>query len=497
MLPEDLRDENDRCLMPEKVKQIAQAIKSANGSVFSIDEDTKLTNPALPYSLSALQEAAGRQWGYSLKDVLSGVQYLYEHLQCLTYPRTDCRYLSEGDFSSSAARIKTACSALNIECEDLRLRFDSMPACFNDKKTTAHTAIVPTEIKPDFSKAEKLSPKDKETLGIKSTEILINLYEMCTKRFVQQFMPSHQLATVKCTIAVTDYRFVAQGKDIVDQGWKKLEYAKQEKKNTEDSGLSSDYVTLSSLTVNDSCQISSTELLEKKTSPPEYFTEGTLATAMANIARYVEDPKIRAYLRETDGIGTEATRTDIVEKLKSNGLIAPVDGKLVSTSFGRTIFPSIPACFKTPAMTAVWEAALSGIAEGRTDHNAFYKNILSWSEKNINQLLAAPPTFQFKNQTNYPCPECGGKLFPRKGTYGKYWLCNNDDCRSTYKDFKKEPLFPIKGDGQSCEQCLKEGRDGVMKTKAYKGDPKKGRQPKVFLGCSAWPDCKNSIWDSK
>lgn len=490
-LPDDHIDEHKRCLDREKIEAIDKAISGNNGVITSFEETVKSTSAPLPYSLSALQEAAGRKWGYTLKEVLAAAQYLYEELAVLTYPRTDCRYLSEGDFQSSGERIKAISQSIVVSQHLPNISTSRKSRCFNDKKTTAHTAIVPTTTILDLSKYKKLSESDKKKRGITSEELLTNIYEICALRFIQQFLPEHEDYVIDIKTVVNSFVFNSKLKKNKEIGWKAIDLNDAAKQGADDE--SSEIDAKLALKEGDSVKQISNIINDKKTTPPPYFTEGSLAIAMGNIASFVEDPEIKKRLRDTDGIGTEATRTQIVERLKTIGVISTVKGKLISTSIGRSLFPSIPVYFRSPAMTAIWEAALNGIAEGRVDHNAFHKNICAWTEKNITRLKEIPPIIKFANLSKYKCPKCESMVVKSKGKFGDYWRCVGADCKATYQDFKKEPLFPIDGHGSSCKKCNIEGKPGVMLTKASKPNIKKGVLAKVFLGCSNYPACKNLL----
>jgi len=484
-IPEEITDEQGYCIDRRKVEHVDALIRSGQGIVKDVKVEDKSEAAPLPFSLSKLQTFCSQKWGYSAKQVLNACQYLYEDLKALTYPRTDCSYLSEGDFKDASEIANVVEIATTIDFKTLPFNFKVKPRCYNDAKTTAHTGIVPTSCVPDFSKYDSLTLKDKKSKAIGDKDVLINIYNAVAVRFVAQFMPKHEFKSTSIITGVKGYEFKSKGKIVTTIGWKSLlkEADGTEKENT-----------LPIITKGESVSIKDSKVTDKKTRPPEYFTEGLLIAALSNISKYVDDPKIRQKLRESDGIGTEATRADIIERIKKVGYIR-VDGKkLLITALGRDVFPFFPAYFKTPTMTAIWESALQGIAEGRLDHNAFERNLVSWTETQINKLKDSPPDINVNIDDKFLCEKCKSPLIRKMGKFGSFWPCTNRECGNAYKDFKMGPLYPLKGDGNACSECIKNGRSGVMRTRIMKENREKGLPAKTFLGCDQFPNCKHAEW---
>lgn len=486
IIPDELLDTNGYYLDQRSTESICKNVSSGSGLVKDISVEKKTETSPLPFSLSQLQTYASDKWGYSAKQVLNACQYLYEELKSLTYPRTDCSYLSEGDFSDSKAISNVISSTLGIDLSPLNPNFTVKPRCYDNSKTTAHTGIVPTTVAPKFSQYDLLNDKDKKLKGIGDKEVLENIYAAVAKRFLAQFLPKYEYQQTTVITTVKGYEFKSKGKLILAFGWKSL--------LVDDQSNTKEPQQLPHLSKGQQVNVASANTKELRTSPPEYFTEGTLIAAMANIARFVDDEKIRQKLKDTDGIGTEATRADAIEKIKNVGFIRPDGKKLLLTILGREIFSSIPSFFKTPAMTAIWESALQGISESRLDHNAFNKNIVSWTETQISRLKTDQPDVQITIDDKYKCLTCNSVLVRKKGKFGDFWPCTNRQCNTSYKDFKRAPLYPLSGDGNPCPECVKSGRNGVMVTKIRKEDREKGIPSKAFLGCNLFPECKNVEW---
>lgn len=487
-IPSELTDDQGYCLDRSMVQSVESAVRSGNGLVKSVVTETKSESAPLPFSLSQLQVHSSKKWGYTAKQVLNACQYLYEDLKALTYPRTDCSYLSEGDFKDAGTIISTAAAAINLDVRNLSINLSTKPRCYDDSKTTAHTGIIPTSCNPNFTAYDNLSSKERNQKGIGERSVLENIYQAVSTRFISQFLPKHEYQATTVITAVKGYDFKSKGKVIINQGWRVL--------LRDDNPEEKESPGLPLITKGQQVDVKAVKIQDKKTKPPEHFTEGTLIAALANIAKYVDDTKIRQKLKDTDGIGTEATRADIIERIKKIGYIRTEGKKLLVTSLGRDVFPSIPSFFKTPAMTAVWESALQGIAESRLDHNAFNRNITSWTETQIAKLKDSPPNVSVNIDDKYKCPTCTSPLIRKKGKFGYFWPCSNRDCDTSYKDFKRAPLYPLKGDGDKCPECIKAGRDGVMSTRIAKENRDKGIPAKVFLGCNKFPECKHAEWQT-
>tara|TARA_R110002072_G_scaffold301723_1_gene482178 strand:+ start:51157 stop:53325 length:2169 start_codon:yes stop_codon:yes gene_type:complete len=485
VIPEGLKNEQGYFIDKRKTEQVESIVKSGQGIVKEVLIENKSEVAPLLFSLSMLQTFSSKKWGYSAKQVLNACQYLYEELKSLTYPRTDCSYLSEGDFKDALEISAVIGSSTSIDINNLPLNFTSKPRCYNDSKTTAHTGIIPTLCPPDFKKFDSLSSKEKQASLIGDRSVLENIYNTVALRFLAQFMPKHDVQSTKIITGINGYEFKTTSKVITALGWKLLLHDESTKEHKH---------SLPVITKGESIKIMGSTVSEKKTKPPEYFTEGTLIAALSNISNYVDDQKIRQKLRETDGIGTEATRADIIERIKKVGYVR-VDGKkLIVTPLGRDVYPFFPIYFKTPAMTAIWESALQGIAEARLDHNAFERNIISWTETQIKKLKNSPPDIKVNIDDKYQCKNCSSTLIRKKGKYGNFWACINRDCGQSYNDFKLSPLYPLEGDGNDCSECKTNNRMGIMKTRVMKENRDKGQPAKVFLGCDQYPECKHAEW---
>lgn len=460
------------------IERVVREVSSAAGVIKSVNKELVVEKTAIPFSLSKLQVFASKKWGYTSKEVISACQYLYEDLHALSYPRSSCGYLNEGDFPEVPLVVEIVKKTIDIGNFEGSLNYKDMPRCFDDSKTEAHTGIIPTQTLPDYSRFEALSSKDKKSKKIGSVQILKDIYWAASFQYLKQFMPHHEYEHTKIVTDVNQYEFNTTGKVIKVVGWKELEPASKKKMES----------PLPVITSGESSAVLGVDVASKKTKPPEYFQDGTLIAAMTNIANYISDPEAKKRLKDTAGIGTDATRADMIEKIKSVGYVYLDGSAFKVTQFGRDIFKSFPPYFKTASMTAIWETALDRIATGHLDHNKFNSSIVAWVNTNVAALLESPPEIKITINSKYKCGKCSKPLLSQKGKYGVYWGCSDRACKTTYKEFQKAPLFPIDGDGVKCEKC----EDGTMQTRATKGSTDK--PAKVFLGCTNFPKCSNSVW---
>ena len=332
--PKEKTDEDGRCLDKAYAEAVAKRIKGKTGTIVKYDKQRKKEAPPLPHSLSSLQKEASSRFGFSAQKVLDLAQSLYETHKATTYPRTDCRYLPVAQHAD-AKKILTAIGAKNV---DLARRH----AAFDDKKITAHHAIIPTGVKP-----AKLTADEQK------------LYDLICTSYAQLFMPDHVYDAVKIAVEIDGETFTATGKTVIEQGWK--ESAKE--------------TTLPALKTGDKTVCTDATVEAKKTQPPKRFTDGTLVEAMANIHTIIEDEATRKILKENAGIGTEATRAGIIENLVKRGFLERKDKAIISTPKGRALVQSLPKEVKSAVLTAQFETALSDVAAGKNSADTFLRDI--------------------------------------------------------------------------------------------------------------------------
>lgn len=385
------QDEEGRVLSRGLAENVAARISNQLATVTSNSRKKRLQAPPLPYNLSSLQIDGAKRFGMSAKAVLDTCQSLYERHKLLTYPRSDSRYLPVEHLNECGAvldAIKKNSAALSsaVSGADTSL----VSKAWNDKKVEAHHAIIPTARKMDASKLTKAER---------------DIYELAARQYLIQFYPHHESQESQIELLIAGGNFIAKATESIKLGWKKLF---PNKSPHQEAALNSH---LPLLQKGEACSCEGGEILAKETSPPKPFDDASLLAAMTGIARYVKDPEIRRVLKETDGLGTEATRASIIELLFTRDFLQRQGKTIRSTAAGKGLINSLPAMATTPDMTAEWETLLSAISRKETTYQAFMSPLETALRDLINQsqmkLLTGLKDIQakspaFKNSTKKP-----------------------------------------------------------------------------------------------
>lgn len=352
-------DEDGRVLLKKLAQTVLNKVLNQPGQVVAVTESVKKQAAPLPYNLSSLQIDASKRFNFNAQKTLDICQKLYETHKLLTYPRSDCRYLPQGhyhDKESVSHAIAHSCSALNqaVQSADLTLKSKA----WDDSKVSAHHAIIPTSRKLDGS---RLSTDEQK------------IYELVARQYLMQFYPPFIYQEKQIDSEVSGGLFISRQKEVLSKGWKAL--LPERKGNTEDQEFSA--LKLPNVVKGDNLLCIDGRLDEKQTSPPKHFTDATLLSAMTGIARYVSDPEIKKVLRDTDGLGTEATRAGIIELLFKRGFLSKQGKEIHATEVGRRLILSLPEVMALPDMTAHWESQLEAIAQKRMSYNEFMTPMLA------------------------------------------------------------------------------------------------------------------------
>ena len=299
-MPEGLDglDEEGRLLKKDIADGLLTKIETianhGNGaSITSVERKEKQENQRLPYSLSTLQVDAGRKYGYSPQQVLDTMQSLYEK-KLTTYPRSDCEYLPTNQLSDATAILKNLTKITDADFQALLPKADTsiQSRCWNDKKISAHHALIPTTVAPSYDSLSEIEQR---------------MYLLVAKAYLAQFFPVHKYLATKIIVSCGDDTFSATGKTVTDMGWKTIYQKDHSEKEDEDNA------SLPNVEDGDSVTYQDGKVLEKVTTPPKRFTEASLLQAMKEIAKYAKDKELAAKLKSCKGIGTEATRASIIE----------------------------------------------------------------------------------------------------------------------------------------------------------------------------------------
>ncbi|MDZ7923332.1 MAG: DNA topoisomerase III [Marinagarivorans sp.] len=369
---QDYCDDEGRILSKALAQNVATRITQQNGTVTEVKKQRKTLNPPLPYSLSSLQVDASKRYGLAAKAVLDICQNLYEKHKLITYPRSDCRYLPEDHFSEANAisrTIKNNCTALINLSDKANTQLKSK--AWDNSKITAHHAIIPTN-------------RQLKTAVLSGDEAKV--YELISRQYLMQFYPAHTLDETSIHIKILTGDFIAKANTIVNVGWKVAIPSTPSAASDNDSmDNETSHATLPALKKGDSVFCERGEVIEKNTTPPKPYTDATLIAAMTGIAKYVTDSEIRKILKETDGLGTEATRAGILDLLMQREFLVRQGKNINATDAGHALIASLPSQATTPDMTAHWESKLNAIA----NKSANYSDFMQALEQQLPSLMAS------------------------------------------------------------------------------------------------------------
>ncbi|WP_139685380.1 DNA topoisomerase III [Vibrio tasmaniensis] len=362
------QDEEGRVLNRKLVENVANRIANQPATVTESEQKQSKQAAPLPYSLSALQIDASKRFGMSAQQVLDTCQSLYEKHKLITYPRSDSRYLPKDHYSQRESVVDAiANNAKELQSGAQGADLSLKSKAWNDSKVDAHHAIIPT-------------PKKSAVNGLSANEMKI--YQQIARQYLMQFYPPAVFADAKLVFDIAGGVFIAKGRQLINPGWKVL----MGKTDTEEKGDGTD--TVPPLDKGTVLTCREGIIGDKKTEPPKHFTEATLLQAMTGIARFVANKDLKAILKETDGLGTEATRAGILDTLFKRQLLTRQGKSIHSSPAGRGLINALPEDSTFPDMTAHWEHQLQGMAE----RNQAYQPFMQELESKIDGLMGKVKT---------------------------------------------------------------------------------------------------------
>ncbi len=393
----------------QKRDNAIEKVKNKKGNIVNIDKSIKKAYSPLLYDLTELQRDANKRFGFSAKETLSIMQSLYERHKVLTYPRTDSRYLTEDIVDTIPERL----SALPKEYFKfknilLKTKIKGNSHFVDNKKVSDHHAIIPTE-QPVYY--DEFTDREKK------------IYDMVVRRFLSVLYPPFEYEQVNLTADICGEIFIAKGRKVLKKGYKEVFDYEDESDDIKQQNLP-DFKQGQEITVE------KINITSGNTKPPARFTEATLLSAMENPSKYMEnnDKVLTKTLGETGGLGTVATRADIIEKLFNSYLIEKRGNDIFITSKGKQLLNLVPKELKSPEMTAIWELKLGKISKGDLDKNSFMKEIKEYTKKIINEIKNSDEVFKHDNLSTTRCPECGKLMLEVKGKKGKILVCQDREC---------------------------------------------------------------------
>lgn len=382
---EPYQDDEGRVLHRGLAENVVSRITDQPATVSELEQKQKKQQAPLPYNLSALQIDAAKAFSMPAQSVLDICQNLYERHKLITYPRSDNRYLPK-DHHREAAGIIAAIAHNDGQPNEACNKADSSKRskCFNDSKVAAHHAIVPTV-------------KQLRTAALNADEQKV--YRLICRQYLAQFYPDYIFNETKVGVMIAGGLFKTTAKQDVSLGFKAL-MGKTELKDEQ---------TLPPLEKGQQLHCYEAQLVDKMTSPPAHFTDATLLSAMTGISRYVKDSEIKKILKETDGLGTEATRAGIIELLFKRRFLKRQGKSIIATETGQALISALPLALASPDLTAKWEASLSNIAEQQMSYQQFLTPLLDELQQLVEQakhcdsqvfaqLPKTPPKRRFKRK---------------------------------------------------------------------------------------------------
>lgn len=405
---------NSRSFDKEKLDEIVKKLGKQNANVTEIEKKSKKSfSPGL-YDLTELQRDANKIFGYSAKETLNIMQKLYEQHKVLTYPRTDSRYLSSDIVGTLPERLR-ACGVGEyrpLTNKILSKQIKVSKAFVDDSKVSDHHAIIPTEGYVNFS-----AFTDKER----------KIYDLVVKRFLAVLFPAFEYEQLTLRAKIGSENFVARGKTILANGWKEVYENRFE---DEDGADDLKEQILPRIEKDDILNVKLILQTSGQTNPPARFNEATLLSAMENPTKYMEtkNKQLAETLKSTGGLGTVATRADIIDKLFNSFLIEKRGKDIHLTSKGRQLLDLVPEELKSPLLTAEWEQKLDQIAHGKLKKDVFISEMKKYTKEIVAEIKASNKKYKHDNISTKSCPDCGKLMLEVNGKKGKMLVCQDREC---------------------------------------------------------------------
>jgi DNA topoisomerase-3 len=437
LVPEGQSDEHGRCVKQALAEQAASALRaSPNAKVVSVETKRVKQNQPLLFELSELQKVCSALYGFGAQETLDLAQSLYEKHKATTYPRTDCGYLPESMFADVkkivGAVLKTDPTNQQLKNCVSGLDLSLKSRAWNEDKVgeSAHHGIIPTE----------------ESASIQAmTENERLLYQTIRSRFLAQFASAHEYDQTVAILLCGGQELKATGRKVIVKGWKEVVTVDDDAPESECSQ------ELPELRENMNCAVKSVTVNALKTTPPALYTEGTLIDAMKGVAKLVSDPRLKQKLKETTGIGTNATRAGIIKGLIDRGFIVKKGKSLIASDTARALIGMVPAAVSDPGTTAIWEQALDAIEAGQLTLDDFIRKQSAWIADLVEKHRSQPAAIKMPAAADVPvCPLCQSPMRRRNGPHGTFWSCSRyPDCKGVLNDGKpaseaKKPRKRIK-----------------------------------------------------
>lgn len=420
-------------------ESIEDKIKDCTAQIETINKSHKKAYPQQLYSLTDLQQDAYKRFHLGPKETLNTLQTLYERHKLVTYPRTDSNYLTDDMVDTLKDRLQAimATSLKDLAKRQMSQTFSAKQKFVNNSKVSDHHAIIPTEVRPDMSQLSQRESK---------------IYMMIAQRYLENLMSPHEYEAVSIELYINGYAFTFKDKVTTKLGFKEI-FEDKDKVNDQ----------MEQLQKGAKLNISKVQINQHETTPPPYFNEGTLLKAMESPQKFfnLTDKKHNQTLKETGGIGTVATRADIIDKLFNMNAIESRDGKIKITSKGKQILELAPQKLTSPLLTAEWEEKLTLIEQGKYDASKFITEMKSFTNDVVSEIKESDQNYKHDNLTTTECPTCGKFMIKVKTKNGQMLVCQDPQCK-TKKNVQRKT-------NARCPNCHKKmtlfgrGKDAVYR----------------------------------
>lgn len=406
---------NSRSFNKEKIDSIIKTLGRQDAKVINVERKPKKSFAPALYDLTELQRDANKLFGYSAKETLNIMQKLYESHKVLTYPRTDSRYISSDIVGTLPERLK-ACAVGDYRTIANKIAtkpIKATKAFVDDSKISDHHAIIPTEAYVNLS---AFSDKERK------------IYDLVVKRFLAVLLPAHEYEQLTVQAEIAAEKFIAKGKTVLSAGWKEVY---QNRFDDEETNEDVKEQLLPRLNKGDVLKTRLIAGTSGQTKPPARFTEATLLSAMENPTKYLEtdDKRLADTLKSTGGLGTVATRADIIDKLFNSFMIEKRGGKdIFITSKGRQLLDLAPEELRSPATTAEWEQKLELIAKGKLQKDTFINEMKEHTKAIVTDIKNNDKKYKHDNISTKTCPDCGKPMLEVNGKKGKMLVCQDREC---------------------------------------------------------------------
>ncbi len=422
---------DSRIFDPQETQELKKRIDGRKGSIAQVKKSEKVEPHPLAYDLTELQRDANRKYGFSAKQTSNVLQRLYEQHKLVTYPRTDSRYLTSDMTGTLKERLDSVAIGpyASLARPLLRKNLNITKRIVDDSRVTDHHAIIPTE---QTVLLNQLNPEERK------------LYDLIVRRFISLFYPAAKYDSVAITVQVGNDSFHVKGTTVKESGWREVyggDYSDEDDDRADDSS-DHERALLPDVQQGQSVTVQRCHIKSGRTMPPKRYTEAALLSQM-----------------EKHGLGTPATRADIIEKLVSSDTIDRQGNSMHPTGKGKQLIELAAPQLRSPELTARWEAELERIARGQGKPEPFLESIRSMAKELVSTVKGSKAEYKPHNVSNSHCPDCNARLLEKKGKRGKFLVCPTEDCG--YRRSAEKRLS-----NRRCAQChkkmeIKEGKAGL------------------------------------